>query len=189
MFSEIRSRNTTGMVSSAPVMARFWPRILLSWPRKFFTSSWATMAFLCSADRASKARRVLGRERMLISTFSSPLTIFASAFTAGGFGALRSISSISASSPSMSAESVCLASSWAVFSPSNFSISALTASSCSVLPGSTSLMACSSSASRVWNSASLRSSSASSAFLASKDRRSISTFSISFLLSSKKIRA
>ena len=188
IFSEIRSRNTTGMVSSAPVTARFWPFMPRILPRNSWTSGWATMACRCSMGRASKARRPMGRERMLIwvSMCTSPLTFsrFSGVLAAGAW---RSRSASSVSRCSMSADRVCLAVSWAVLSASKASTSAVTAASCSALPGSTSPMAVSSSASRVLNSASFSSKAFSSLRLASSCRFRIRIFSMIFLLSLQKI--
>ena len=189
MFSATSSRNTTGMVSSPPVTARLWPFMLRSWARKVLVSSWARMAARRSPLRASKARWLRGRARMLMfSMCMSPLTFSpCSGPFFWGLGALRSSSSSSSSMCWTSSVRVCFWPWWAVRSFSNVSISAVTAASCSWLPGSTSLMAVSSAASRVTNSASFSSSAASSAFLASMERRSISAFSMVDLLSRLRV--
>ena len=141
------------MVSSAPVMLRLWPFMARSCPRKSVTSEEESMASLRSMGRASKARWLMGSDRMLMvgmvatPLFSMVLDFVSSA--AGGLGAFRSSSSSSASRDAMSPRRDSLAVSWADLSASNASISALTAASCWALPGSTSLMAVSSSASRV----------------------------------------
>ena len=118
IFSEIRSRNTTGMVSSPPVSSRVCPLQLLSLSKNSFTSGWATISRRCSSGKASKALRPTGRERIPLfnSIFLSFLSFFFSFCGVGG----TSLSSFSksASNPWISADRVVFASSCAFFSAS-----------------------------------------------------------------------
>ena len=167
------------MVSSAPDTARCWPFMERSWVRNSFTSFCASISWRVSIGRESKARRDMGRARMLTVVV---MLLFILSFS--NLGALRwgsglcsSKAARSFSRPSISWERAALASSWACFSASYFSTSSVTAVSSSWVLASA--MACSSSASRVENSSSLARSASSSSFFLSRLRLSIKIFSMS----------
>ena len=169
IFSATRSRNTTGMVSSPPVMARVWPFMERSWPRNSFTSGWEIIDSRVWWGRASKARWDMGSLRILISVM---LVVILSSWILfslrSGAGLLASKEARSFSRPSISRARSAFASSWACFSASYFSTSSLTACSSSAVWAS--WMACSSSASRVANVSSLARSSSSSFLFFSMER-------------------
>ena len=172
IFSAIMSRKTTGIVSSAPDTPRCWPFMLRSCTKNSRTSSRATISLRCSIGSASNARRLMGSARMLIlvSIFLSVLS-FVRWFSLLLVGAAASASESSASRPSISPANAAFFASCAVLSASKVSTSSVTACSCSDV--SASLIAASSSASRVENSASFWRSASSSACFFSMLRRSM----------------
>ena len=179
MFSAIRSRNTAGIASSAPETPLCCPFMLRSWVKNVLTSSWATMALRCSKGRASKARWFMGRLRIWILGMLA-FILSAWVWVLSGWGAAASAAARSASNPCISRFRAVFASSWVVFSSSKWSISSLTACSCSEV--SASWIAVSSSASRVLNSLSLVSRALNSSRFRSILRRSIKILKATIIL-------
>ena len=181
MFSLMRSRNTMGIVRSAPLTARWAPPFMLrSSFRNALTSSRAIISCRVCMGRASKTRCSLGSARilmliilvLLLLSFSSTIVVMG----AGSFlGASSSISASSFSRLSMTATHSSLAFSKADLSSSYFSTSSSTAR-CSSSSWASS-MASSSSFSRFKRAASFSRSCSISFFLLSMLRRSIRALS------------
>ena len=156
IFSEISSRNTMGISSSAPEIARLLPLQLLSLSRKAFTSDLLTICSLRSMGSASKALTFMGRLLMLmfmVGIVLSLLSLISGIWKPLSCGGSVSAAASSSSRPAISSSRAVLASSCSFFSVSKASTCSVTVVCSSSVVASP--MAVSSSASRVAKSASL----------------------------------